>query len=114
MAANQGATGRGLGSATKRQKGAEHVRIGAEKIIGPRIVYADTVTLDGSGDKTLKLPPVTGVTADYSVLVTDGQATAAAATAATLTVAAAATTIVLKGPASSEVHVLLVKNGLAV
>lgn len=107
-------TGKGLGSADKLHKGSEHTRIGAEKIIGPRIVWADFVTLDSSGDATVVLPTLTGVSADYGVMITDAGAAAAAACAASVVVAASATTLTLKGPASGSVFVVLVKVGLAV
>lgn len=107
-------TGVGLGSAVGSQKGSEHLSIGAEKIIGPRVVYAGTHTLDSSGDLTIKLPELAGVSADYVVIATENGVAAAAAVAASLTVATNATTIVLKGPASTACSVLVVKVGLAV
>lgn len=107
-------TGVGLGSAVGSQKGSEHLSIGAEKIIGPRVVYAKLHTLDGSGDLTIKLPQLAGVSADYVVIATEAGVAAAAAVAASLTVATNATTIVLKGPANTVCNVLIVKTGLAV
>lgn len=107
-------TGTGLGSADKRQKGSEHLRVGAEKIIGPRVVYAGIHTLDGSGDLTIKLPAVTGSASDYVVVATDKGATAATAVGAELAVSDSATTITLKGTANQDVYVMLVKAGLAV
>lgn len=107
-------TGVGLGSADKKQKGSEHMRLGAEKIIGPRIVYAKIVTLDGSGDLVVRLPALPGVAGDYVVMACDGNAAAAAAVAASLAITSGNTVITLKGPASSAVNVMVVKAGLAV
>lgn len=107
-------TGVGLGSADKKQKGSEHLRVGAEKIIGPRIVYAGSVTLDGSGNGSVVIPAPAGVATNYSVFVTDGNATAAAATAGAVAFASGNATITVKGPASEAVFVMLVKKGLAI
>lgn len=106
-------TGKGLGSAGVNQKGSEHAYLGVEKLVGPRIVVADEVTLDGSGDATVMLPALSGVRGDYTVLATDMDATAAAAVAAELTVAVASTTVVLKGPASGLVSYAIIKKGMA-
>ena len=51
------ATGVGHGSADKNQKGAEHLRVGAEKIVGPRIVFAGVATTNGSGACPSASPP---------------------------------------------------------
>lgn len=107
-------TGKGLGSADKRQKGSEHMRLGAEKLIGPRVVAADDATLAGGGTATVKLPFLGGVAADYIVTVTDADTTAAAACAANLTMDATSTTVSLKGPANGVVHYSVIKKGLAI
>ena len=107
-------TGVGLGSAEKKQKGSERLRVGAEKIIGPRIVACGSGTLDGSGDLTIKLPQPTGVIGDYMVFVTDANASAAAATACTMTFTGGNLQLVFKGPNSGAIHYLVVKKGLAV
>jgi hypothetical protein len=107
-------TGKGLGSADKNQKGAEHMRLGAEKIIGPRVVYAGVATTDGSGDVTVKLPELSGVSTDYIAVVTETGVAAAGACAVSLTIATGSTTLVLKGPASTACNILVIKKGLAV
>lgn len=107
-------TGTGLGSAEKKQKGSERTRVGAEKIVGPRIVASGSGTLDGSGDLTIKLPRPTGVIGDYMIFVTDANASAAAAVAATMTLVTDALQIVFKGPANGPINYLVVKKGLAV
>lgn len=107
-------TGRGLGSADGKNKGSEHMTLGVEKLIGPRVVVADQVTLDSSGDATIKLPVLGGVAADYVVMAMDADASAAAAVAGSLAMDANAATVTLKGPASGVVHYMLVKKGLAI
>lgn len=107
-------TGKGLGSADKKQKGSEHMRLGSEKIIGPRVVYSANVTLNGSGDLVIKLPVFPGTTSNYAVIATDSNVAAAGAIAASLVVSATETTITLKGPNSSTVNVIVCKNGLAI
>jgi hypothetical protein len=107
-------TGRGLGSADKRQKGSEHDRLGAEKLIGPRAVAIGTVTLDGSGVGSVILPVLTGTTSNYLVLCTDTNTSAAAAVGASLAISASATTLSIKGTASHVIQYGVFKVGLAV
>lgn len=107
-------TGVGIGSADKKQKGGEHLRVGAEKIIGPRLIYANSVTMDGSGNFSLVLPKLTGVAADYVVQVTHKDTTTPAAIAALLSINANDTTVVLKGGASDGAYVCIFKKGLAI
>ena len=63
-------TGTGQGSADKKGfKGSEHLFVGVEKLIGPRVVFAGSVTLS-SGTATVKFPStLPGVAADYIVLM---------------------------------------------
>lgn len=105
-------TGTGLGSAIGNQKGSEHLSVGAEKIVGPRIVYSGSVTTDGSGDATIELPQLPGVASDYVVLVTENGVAAAAACAASVAITSV-TTITVKGPVSTACSVLVAKKGLA-
>jgi hypothetical protein len=108
------ATGKGLGSADKKNKGSEHLTIGANKIIGPRVVACGSGTLDGSGDLTIILPLPTGVIGDYMVFTTDANATAATATACTMTFVSNGLSLVFKGTAAQPINYLVVKKGLAV
>lgn len=107
-------TGRGLGSADKRQKGSEHLRVGAEKLIGPRAVAVGTVTLDGSGDATVILPVLTGSSSNYLVLANDRNVSAAAAVGVSLSISGSATTLTFKGTASHVISYGVFKVGLAV
>ena len=106
-------TGTGIGAAVN-QKGSEHMRLGAEKLIGPRVVAADDATLNGSGVATIKLPALSGSAAEYCVMANDSDTTAAGAVAAALTMDATSTTVALKGPNSSVVCYVIVKKGLAI
>jgi hypothetical protein len=107
-------TGVGLGSADKRQKGSEHMRLGAEKVIGPRVVYAGNHTLNCSGDLTIKLPVLPGETANYIVMATDSHVSAATAVAAAIVINSTETTVTLKGTAGQTAYVMIVKAGLAI
>lgn len=107
-------TGVGPGSADKKNKGSEHMTLGAEKIIGPRVVYAGSVTTDSSGDAVLKLPELAGTASNYVVVATEAGVAAAAAVAASLAISGGVSTVTVKGPASTAVAVLVVKTGLAV
>lgn len=106
-------TGKGLGSADKKNKGSEHTSMSVSKLIGPRIVYADQVTLDSSGDLTIILPELPLEASKYIVVATDAHATAATACAAALTVATGVTTITVKGTASQLTNVVIMKRGLS-
>ena len=107
-------TGKGLGSADRKQKGSEHIRLGTEKLIGPRAVAVGTVTLDGSGNATVILPVLTGVTANYLVFANDQNVSAAAAVGASLAISASATTLTIKGTASHLISYAIMKVGLAI
>lgn len=104
-------TGKGLGSADTRVKGSEHLSVGAEKLIGPRVVAAGEVTLSG-GAATLVLPVLPGVTADYIVTVQDK--TGANAASAALTLSATGTSIVFAGNGTDVLQYAVIKVGLAV
>jgi hypothetical protein len=106
-------TGVGLGSADGSNKGSPHMTLGAEKLVGPRVVAADAVTLSGT-TLTVKLPNLGGSASDYIVNVTDADTTAADACAATLTMDATATTVSLKGPSGGLVYYSIIKKGLAI
>jgi hypothetical protein len=107
-------TGRGLGSADKRQKGSEHVRLGAEKLIGPRPVACGTVTLSGGGTATVILPAL-DTTYSYVVLANDTYTGSANAVGASITVNAGVDTVLtFKGTGSHTVNYGVFKFGLAV
>ncbi len=62
-------TGVGQGSADKTgQKGSEHLFVGVEKLIGPRVVLAGSWTLAGTSDEIVFPQPLPGVAADYIVI----------------------------------------------
>src|SRR3954467_7573446 len=62
-------TGVGQGSADKKgQKGSEHLYVGVEKLIGPRVIRAGTVTLSGATTTVTFPQALSGVAADYIVI----------------------------------------------
>jgi hypothetical protein len=85
----------------------------AAKLIGPRVVACDEVTLDGSGDLVVKLPVLSGEASDYICHATDSHATAATACACALTLDGTATTLTFKGTAAQTVAYSVIKRGLA-
>ena len=107
-------TGVGTGSASGSNKGSDRMTIGAEKVIGPRVVYAGSVTTDSSGDATVKLPELSGSASDYVAIVTETGVSAAGACAVSLAIGSGVTTLTVKGPNSTACNVLVVKAGLAV
>ena len=107
-------TGVGLGSADGKNKGSEHMTLGVGHLIGPRVMAADALTLDGSGNGSVVFPNLGGVVGDYIVTATDADATAAAAVAASLTMDATSTVVTIKGPTSGIVSYSIIKKGLAI
>lgn len=107
-------TGVGLGSADGSNKGSAHMTLDAAKLIGPRVVACDEITLDSSGDLVVKLPLLSGSASDYVCLATDSHATAATACACALSMDGTATTLTFKGTASQTVAYSVVKKGLAI
>lgn len=106
-------TGRGLGSAVPNNKGSEHTSMGVEKLIGPRVVAADSVLLDGSGDATVVLPLLSGVVGDYIVTATDSDTSGATAVTASMAFTTVAT-LTFKGTAANTIVWSIIKKGLAV
>jgi hypothetical protein len=81
MATAASVSGVGQGSADKAgQKGSEHQFLGVDKLVGPRIVRAGTgVTAGNDRSATIVFPAtLSGVTADYVVLLTNVNSTTAA------------------------------------
>ena len=107
-------TGRGLGSAVPNNKGSEHMSLGVEKLIGPRVVAADSVTLDGSGDAEVVLPLLPGAVTDYIVTATDSDTSGATAVTASMAFNANDTTLTFKGTAANVINWTITKKGLSV
>lgn len=103
-------TGVGQGAVEGNNMGSKHFSVGANRLVGPRILAAGTAT-SASGTATVVLPKLDGSATDYVVLVTDSHATAAAANGA-LAINTNDTTLTLKG---TDTHVLqwtIIKIGL--
>jgi len=104
-------TGVGPGSAETTSRGPkERGFVGAEKVLGPRVMSAGTATLSG-GALTVILPVLAGVAADYVVMAQDS--TGANAVSVTLAINTDDTTLVFAGTASDVIHYCIVKAGLA-
>lgn len=107
-------TGRGLGSADGQNKGSEHMTLGVGHLIGPRVVIADSHTMDGSSD-TLVLPVLDGTVGDYIVTATDADTTSAVAVAASLAMDATSTTLTLFAAATGlDIAYSIIKKGIAI
>lgn len=104
-------TGVGIGAVEGQSKGSKHFSIGSGRIIGPRVVMAGKVTL-ASGTKTVVLPALTGVLADYCVVTGDN--TAATAHGAVMTFPTNATQLVVTGGTTDVVSWAIIKIGQAV
>lgn len=100
----------GPGSAAGRSKGSDHMSLGVEKLIGPRVAFAGSVALVG-GTKTLEIPMVTGVTADYVVTATDATAAAAVRVQFSVDANSKIGTLILTGTGTDTINYAIVKVG---
>ena len=100
--------GTGPGSAEGKTKGApERQTLGVSHLIGPHIVKAGQVTCStGAGSAVF---PLSGVTADYVVLVTNTDATSPAATSATIAVSSGIATVSVVANGSDVVSYAVIK-----
>lgn len=94
-------TGVGQGSCEGVNMGSKHHSMGANRLVGPRVIAAGTAT-SASGTATVLLPKISGDATDYVVMVTDTNATAAAVSGS-LANNTNDTTLTLKG---TDTHVL--------
>lgn len=104
-------TGVGLGSADKKQKGSEHLRVGVEKLIGPKAIAVGQVTLS-TGSAQIDLPVLPGVAGNYVVLAND--TTAANAVKTSLAIGANGTTVTFTGTGSDVISYGVFHAGLAI
>ena len=105
-------TGVGHGSADLTSRGPkERGFVGAEKVLGPRVMASGVVTLD-SGAFVLVLPVMPGASADYVVMCQD--ATAANACSAALVISTNDTTVTFAGTTTDVLHYSIVKVGLSI
>jgi len=105
-------TGVGPGSVEGLNQGSKHTTFGVGRLIGPRVMAADTVTLDGSGDAEVVLPKMTGNASDYIVVATDRNVSAAAAVGAVLANGSDDSTITFKGTSAHVISWAIIKIGL--
>lgn len=97
----------GFGSVDGIQKGSEHMSLGVEKLIGPRVVSAGSATIGGGGTVTVDFPVLAGVASDYVAIANDTHSTVAAVNVTSLTTSA----IALKGTATHVVNWMIIKAG---
>jgi hypothetical protein len=99
----------GPGSVAGHQKGSEHMSLGVEKLIGPRVVAAGSATIGGGGTVNVDYPTLTGAASDYIVVASDTNAVVAA-----VNVTAFSTSqLTLKGTAAHVVNWAIIKTTLA-
>ena len=104
-------TGVGAGSAESVSKGAAgRQTLGVGHLIGPHIVAAGKVALNGSGAAVVTVP-VTGVTADFMLLL--GNQTDGTAMNGTVAVSGSTATLTFAGSGSDVVGYALVKVGVS-
>lgn len=66
-------TGVGLGQA-RNQKGSEHVSVGVNKLVGPRVMAAGSQVFSGT-TTVVEFPALSGEITDYVVMLTGNHAT---------------------------------------
>jgi hypothetical protein len=103
------ATGVGQGSVEGKDHGRKEYTVAANRLIGPRVVAAGTVTL-ATGSATVILPLLPGVVGDYIVLATDY--TNANAVKAVLTFESVDSKITFTGNSTDVIQYAVVKKGV--
>jgi hypothetical protein len=100
--------GTGPGSAEGASKGArERQTLGVGHLIGPHIVKAGQATCSTGAVSVVF--PISGVTADYVVLVTNTDASSPAATSATLAISSGVATVSIVANGSDVVSYAVIK-----
>lgn len=103
----QSITGVGPGSAEGLTKGTERQTLGADKIIGPKIVIASQVTLSSSTQQEV-WPRLEGDATDYIITWNVSNGTVATVT---LTMDATATYVNLDNAAGNTIYYIVTKKG---
>lgn len=101
----------GPGTSQGSQKGSQFASLGVSRLIGPRVVLAGQVTLDGGGNATVNFPDIGGVAGDYVGFATNTNAAIANAVNVT---GLTTTSITLVGTAGHVVNYMVVKVGLGI
>lgn len=107
-------TGVGHGSVEGMDAGRKEYSVSGNRLLGPRVVVADTVVLSGSS-MTVVLPYLAGGAANYSAFISDNTAAAATGIAMSFPTDSAgnlSTTLTLYGTSGHTVSYAIVKQGL--
>lgn len=105
-------TGVGHGSADLTSRGPkERGFVGAEKVLGPRVMASGSVTL-ATGAYTLVLPVMAGVSADYVVMCQE--VTGTNVCGASLVISADDTSVTFAGTGSDVLHYSIIRVGLSI
>jgi hypothetical protein len=103
-------TGVGQGSVEGKNMGSKTWTVGVGRLLGPKVMAADEVTLSGAA-ATVVLPLFPGVVGDYIVLATDKSGNHSVQAA--LTFNANDTTITFAGTGTDVIQWAIVKKGLS-
>jgi len=102
-------TGVGHGSVEGKNAGSKHWTVGVGRLLGPKVMAADVVTLSG-GAATVVLPKLSGNATDYIVIATDQ--TAANAVKASLAFGTNDCTLTFAGTTTDVISWTIIKKGL--
>jgi hypothetical protein len=108
-------TGVGHGSAEGANKGSEHMSLGVNRLVGPRVIAAGSVTLAGYV-ATFSLPVASPNPGDYVVIATSvnsGFANPVAVTSFTIDGNQEAVISLKGGGATDMINFAVIKTGLA-
>lgn len=102
----------GVGSAAGNQKGSEHMSLGVNKLIGPRVMAAGSETLVGTTG-VVEIPELAGVVGDYCIQLTGVSTTVPYVSTALAAVGSTDTwNFTITGGSGEVVHWSVVKKGL--
>lgn len=105
-------TGKGFGSAESANKGAQgRQTLGVGHLIGPHVVNAGRVSLNGSGVATLEIPPLSGSGSDYAIIATQLDSVSPSACGVTLSVSNDIWTLSFKGENNGSLSYAVISVG---
>jgi hypothetical protein len=105
-------TGIGTGSAESACKGAQgRQTLGVGHLIGPHVVSAGVVSLNGSGTASLEIPPLSGASTDYVTIATQQDASSPSACGATIAESNGIWTISFKGENNGTLSYAVISVG---
>ena len=111
--AGSSVTGKGPGSAEKAQKKPELLTRNQENLLGPRIIFASTTTLDNKGEAQLYFPLPNSSNTTYIAIATSHNIKKASPVSAVCSIGSTDMNVEIKGKPNEDVSIMIVKSGTA-